>query len=275
MLVRRENSLGDEAADGRVCLRRGPPRPRRVSPRRGRRARRHGEGDAILTAQGANTPPRPAVAVAGRLARSVEHRGDRLVGHPTRQGTNEINHLHVGGPSRLTHGSASPSDGYGRRLCQWTISSNVSPTVSTMISEMTVRMIFLRLSAWCRGSPIAGEVLTKRHEAARGRPRSGPASSALSRSISSSRSRTAARRSFHRRSSSPATSRFSGRWHHTGAVPWRPRSELAGGPARADLSSRSAAGCALRSRPAPPSRPGAGPGQHFLGKNPVDASRRR
>jgi len=31
--------------------------------------------------------------------------------------------------------------------CQWMISSKVSPTASTMISEMTVRMIFLRVSA--------------------------------------------------------------------------------------------------------------------------------
>ena len=153
VLVRRENSLGDEAADGRRAYGEG---------RRGLVECRLAavgalavtvDGDAILTAQGATRPrvqllPWP-VDLPDRLSTAAI-----VVGHLTRQGTNEINHLRVGGPSRLTRTVPLHRQTGGRRLCQWTISSNVSPTVSTMISEMTVRMIFLRSPAWCRLSKL-------------------------------------------------------------------------------------------------------------------------
>ena len=58
------------------------------------------DGDVVLSAQGADTSPRPAVAVAGRLAPSVEHCGDRLVRHLARQGAHKLDDITVGAPAR-------------------------------------------------------------------------------------------------------------------------------------------------------------------------------
>jgi len=95
--------------------------------------------------------------------------------------------------------------------CQWMTRSKWSPTLSTMISWITVRMIFLRVSGVAPGLS---------HALARSSPRSIRRSRSAavlagsmlvsSWSISNSRLCTAVRRSFHRRSSSPATRRFSG-----------------------------------------------------------------
>src|SRR3954453_16223773 len=59
------------------------------------------DGDVVLMPKRANTPPCPAVSPTRRLAGSVKQRGDCLVWHLSRQSTDQINHLHVGGPSCL------------------------------------------------------------------------------------------------------------------------------------------------------------------------------
>ena len=58
------------------------------------------DGDVILMPQGADAAARPAVAVAGRLAKAIEYGGDRLVGHVARQGAHEINDIVVSAPVR-------------------------------------------------------------------------------------------------------------------------------------------------------------------------------
>jgi hypothetical protein len=102
VLLRRKNALGDETADGGLaegenCGRLFDCRLAAVGV-----LAVTIDGDVVLMAQGANTSPCPTVAATGRFAGSIEQRRDRLVGHLARQSANQINHLHVGGPSRLT-----------------------------------------------------------------------------------------------------------------------------------------------------------------------------
>jgi hypothetical protein len=64
VLVRRQSALGDEAADGRRAYSEGCRGLVECSLAAVGALAVTVEGDAILTAQGANTPPRPAVAMA-------------------------------------------------------------------------------------------------------------------------------------------------------------------------------------------------------------------
>jgi hypothetical protein len=101
MLARRKSALDDETADGGLAH--GEGRGRLVE----RRLAALGafavtiNGDAVLVAQGTNPSSCPAVPTTGRLAGSVEHRSDCLVRHLVRQSAHQLNHLHIGGPSRL------------------------------------------------------------------------------------------------------------------------------------------------------------------------------
>jgi hypothetical protein len=101
VLRRWENAVGDETAGGGRAERKDPGRLfDRCFAAVGVLAITI-NGDVVLVAQGANTPPCPAVTPTGRLAGSIEQRGDRLVWHLSRQGTNQVNDFHIGCPSRL------------------------------------------------------------------------------------------------------------------------------------------------------------------------------
>src|SRR6516162_673325 len=101
MLLRWKDALSDEAADGggADCKNRSRLLDCRLATV-GVLALTI-NGDVVLTPKRANTSPCPAVPATSRLAGSVEQRGDRLVGHLPRQGTDQINDFDIGSPSRL------------------------------------------------------------------------------------------------------------------------------------------------------------------------------
>ena len=73
------------------------------------------------------------------IAPSVEHRGDRLVRHLARQGAHKLDDIAIGAPARPP--SAVLLHRQTRMIAALPVNDqpSVSPTTSTMISEMTVR----------------------------------------------------------------------------------------------------------------------------------------
>ena len=211
MLFRRKRALGDEAADGRLT----------EGKRRGRFAKRclsafgalavTVDGNVIVTAKGTDTPPCPAVAVTGGLAGAVEYRGDRPVGHLPRQGMNQLDHIRFRAPSCLT--GAVPLCRQTRVVAALPVDDqlqSVADSVDDDLGNDRADDLLARLRRGAGAVPGSGQILSEPDEpgavglAQRGRL------VGIEPFVSSSRSRTAIRRSFQRRSSSPATRRFSG-----------------------------------------------------------------
>ena len=57
--------------------------------------------DVVVMAQRADAAAGPTVAVGRRFSRSIEHHGDRVIGHVTGQGAHEVDDIRVGDPSRV------------------------------------------------------------------------------------------------------------------------------------------------------------------------------
>ena len=81
MLRRRENAIGNETADGGWAEREDCGRLFDCCLAAVGMLAVTINGDVVLMAQGANTPPCPAITPTGRLAGSIEQRGNRLVWH--------------------------------------------------------------------------------------------------------------------------------------------------------------------------------------------------
>ena len=129
-----------------VGLRRGPSPPLRLLPRRVRHARHHDKWRCRTDGAGSRSLPVSSCYPDRSTCRSIENGGYRLVWHLSRQGTHEVNHFHVRCPSVRPARFRFTIRRVWSPPCQWTISSRLSPTMSTMISDTTVRMIFLRVS---------------------------------------------------------------------------------------------------------------------------------
>jgi len=103
--------------------------------------------------------------VTGRLAGSVEHRGDCLVRHLARQGTNEVDYLHIGSPSRLA-GAVSPYR-KARVIAALPVDDqlqNVADDIDDDLGDDCANDLLARLRRSAGAPPSSNQVLTERHE---------------------------------------------------------------------------------------------------------------
>src|SRR5579863_8239869 len=122
--------------------------------------------DLILTPQGADAPPRPAVSLAGYLAGAVEQSGDRLVRHLSRQCPNEFDHLNISRPSRLS-GAVLP---YSQTSMIAALPMNdklqcVFGDIDNDFRDDCPNDFLPRLRCGAGAFPSAKQVATKRHKA--------------------------------------------------------------------------------------------------------------
>lgn len=119
----------------------------------------------MLMAQGADTPPCPALAMPGRLTGSVEYRGDRFVRHLASQGANQVDHFRVGSPPRLA--GAVPLHHQTGMVTALPVDDQlqvIADDIDDDLGDDRADDLLARLWRGAGALPSTNQVLTERHE---------------------------------------------------------------------------------------------------------------